>query len=188
MARTLRIAASWALGAGLLAAGAGIARAESAYTKIDTEKCEVIFTDEETAGSGLRCPGYGGFDVFVTEGDARTDVDFGVGNDDFQTFSAFNGIGDTVEWMTDENGVQAAAIRFLIDVDGRSAQALVVSKVGLREAPGCVIGIVDAAAEQANGVARGLGAMAPIFDCDTDNIVIVDGASALVRDFSGARQ
>jgi hypothetical protein len=126
--------------------------------------------------------------VFVSEGDARTDVDFGVRNDEFQTFSAFNGVGTTVEWMSGENGIEAAALRFLIDVDGRSAEALVVSKVGTEDAPGCVIGVVNAASDQANGVARGIGAMASAFDCDNDRIIVLPGANALVGDFSGARQ
>lgn len=173
----------------LLTATAGSAGAQGyAYSDLDLDACEVERTYEEGGGADLRCEGYGGFDVFVSEGDARTDVDFGVRNDAFETFSAFNGIGTTVEWMTTDNGVEAATIRFLIDVDGRSAQALVVSRVGVRGAPGCVVAVVDAAVEQANGVARGLAAMAPFFDCARDTIVIVPGARELVRDFSGARQ
>ena len=52
--------------------------------------------------------------------------------------------------------------------------------------PGCVIGVVDAALDQANGIARGLGAMAPLFDCATDPVVIVPGAGELVSQFNGA--
>ena len=174
----------------LALAGAGPAWAQGGYfhTPLDLEACEIVKQYEEGGGVDLKCGGYGGFDVFVSEGDARTDVDFGVRNDAFQTFSAFNGVGNTVEWVVDENGVQAATLRFLIDVDGRKAQALVVSKVGIAEAPGCVMGIVDAAAEQANGVARGMAALAPIFDCTEDRIVIAPGAADLVKDFSGAQQ
>lgn len=168
-------------------AAAPVCAAGFYHTPLDLEACEVTRT-YEGGGADLRCPGYGGFDVFVSEGDARTDVDFGLRNDDFQTFSAFNGVGRTVEWLETENGVEAATIRFLIDVDGRSAQALVVSRVGVPGAPGCVVGIVDAAAEQANGVARGLAALASQFDCAADRIVIVPGARDLVQDFSGARQ
>lgn len=167
---------------------AGPVAAQSSYTSFDLDACEVIEIYEETGGGKFRCEGYGGFDVYVSEGDARMDVDFGVANDRFQTFSAFNGVGDTVEWIEDADGVQAAVIRFHIDVDGRSAQALVVSKVGLQDAPGCVVGIVDAAADQANGVARGLANMARFFNCDDDRITIVPGARPLVSDFSGANQ
>lgn len=167
---------------------AGPATAQSSYSPLDLDDCDLIEAYEETGGGVFRCDGQGGFDVYVTEGDARMDVDFGEPNDRFQTFSAFNGVGETVEWYEDVDGIQAALIRFFIDVDGRKAQALVVSKVGVRGDPGCVTGIVDAAAEQANGVARGLAAMAKIFDCDDDDIVIVAGARPLVADFSGANQ
>ncbi|RYE11064.1 MAG: hypothetical protein EOP22_02540 [Hyphomicrobiales bacterium] len=171
-----------------LVLAAAPARADGYFhTPLDLDACDVIKT-YEAGGADLRCDGYGGFDVFVSEGDARTDVDFGVNNDRFQTFSAFNGIGQTVEWLETENGVEAATIRFLIDVDGRKAQALVVSKIGLADTPGCVVGIVDAAVEQANGVARGLAALAPLFDCASDPIAIVPGANDLVKDFSGAQQ
>lgn len=172
----------------LAAAAAGPAWAQSSYTTLDLEACEVLKVYEEGGGADLRCDGQGGFDVFVSEGDARMDVDFGVRNEAFETFSAFNNIGKTIEWMEDQDGLQAAIIRFLIDVDGRKAEALVVSKVGTPDAPGCVVAVVDAAAEQANGTARGLGAMAKFFDCDSDRIVIVPGARALVADFSGANQ
>lgn len=163
--------------------------ADSVYTKLDFDACETIAVYEEGGGADLRCPGLDGYDVFISEGDARTDVDYGVNNERFQTFSAFNGVGTTVEWMRNDDGIaQAAALRFLIDVDGRSAEALVVSAVGTKDKPGCVVGIVDAAADQANGVARGLGAMAQFFDCDRDTVVIVPGARPLVSDFSGAQQ
>ena len=61
-----------------------------------------------------------------------------------------------------------------------------MSLVGTESEPGCVVGVVDAAAEQANGVARGLAAMAPSFDCAIDPVVVLPGASELVRGFSGA--
>jgi len=183
----MRIGA-FTLAAGLALLSAGPAAAQSSYTTLDLDACETLRVYEETGGGEFRCAGYGGFDVFVSDGDARMDVDFGAPNDRFQTFSAFNGVGQTIEWIEDVDGVQAALIRFLIDVDGRSAEALVVSKVGLPGDPGCVVGIVDAAADQANGVARGLGNMAKLFDCSADDIIIVPGARPLVADFSGANQ
>ena len=163
-----------------------MAQAESAYTDLDLDSCEVIETYED-GGSDLRCEGFGGVDVFVSEGDARMDVDYGVPSGAFETFSAFNSVGEKVEWMLDEDTAPyAAALRFLIDVDGRKAQALVVSRLGSGIAPGCVVGVVDASLEQANGIARGLGALARYFDCTTDQVVIVPGASELVYGFNGA--
>ncbi|MEQ1768966.1 MAG: hypothetical protein ABL879_03930 [Devosia sp.] len=160
----------------------------SAYTEIGEGTCQPVETYEDGAVD-MRCEGYGGIEVFLNGGDAREDMDFGVRNEAFETFSAFNGVGDTVEWMLDDAGKPyAAAIRFLIDVDGRSAQALVVSKIGTGEEAGCVVGVVDAATEQANGIARGMGALAPLFDCETDQVFIVPGARELVQGFNGANR
>jgi len=166
-------------------AGGG-AHAASVYTRIDDAECELLETYED-GGSDRRCPGLDGLDVFVSEGDARLDVDFGVKGDHFETFSAFNSVGDTVEWLENARGVpEAAIIRYFINVDGREAQALVVSRINTESQDGCVIGVVDAKLEQANGMARGIGAMAPTFDCQIDPVVIVPGASELVRGFTGA--
>jgi hypothetical protein len=167
-----------------LAVAASPVVAQSSYTTLDLDECEVL--EEFEVGVDLRCDGYGGVDVFVSDGDARMEVDYGVKNDDFETFSAFNGVGETIEWFEDVDGVQAAALRFFIDVDGRKAQALVVSKVGVEGDPGCVVGVVDAALEQANGIARGLLNMAKFFDCGSDKVVIVPGATELVENFNGA--
>jgi hypothetical protein len=174
-----------AAAAALLGSGA---HAASSYTRIDDAKCETLETYED-GGVDLQCPGLDGLDVFISEGDARTDVDFGFKGENFETFSAFNGVGDTVEWLTNAKGVpEAAIIRYLISVDGREAQALVVSRINSESQDGCVIGVVDARLEQANGMARGIGAMAPTFDCSIDPVVIAPGASELVQGFSGANQ
>lgn len=171
-----------------LSLAAGPAFAQSDYTTLDLDSCEVIAIYEEAGGIDLKCPGYGGFAVYVSEGDARMDVDYGAPSGAFETFFAFNAVGETIEWFYDIDGVQAAALRFFIDVDGRSAQALVVSKVGLPGDPGCVVGVVDAALEQANGMARGIGLMAPLFDCAVDQVVIAPGSGELVAGFGGANR
>ena len=174
--------------AAVAALWAGGAEASSTYTKIDNSACETLQTYED-GGFDLRCPGLDGLDVYVSEGDARIDVDFGFKGESFETFSAFNNIGDTVEWLNNAKGVpEAAIIRYKISVDGREAQALVVSRINTESQDGCVIGVVDASLEQANGMARGIGAMAATFDCSIDPVVIVPGASELVREFTGANQ
>jgi len=182
----MRIASMFlALTAALMGSGA---EAASSYTRIDDAGCETLKTYED-GGSDARCAGLAGHDVFVSEGDARMDVDFGFKGENFETFSAFNTVGDTVEWLTNAKGVpQAAIIRYLISVDGREAQALVVSRINTEAQDGCVIGVVDAKLEQANGMARGIGAMAPSFDCSIDPVVIAPGASELVQGFTGANQ
>ena len=60
-----------------------------------------------------------------------------------------------------------------------------LSRVGSGSEPGCVVGVVDTALDQANGMARGIGAMAPLFDCSADRVVIAPGASELVAGFTG---
>lgn len=174
--------------AALVLGAAGPAAAESYYTNLDLDQCDVVYRDAETGGVELDCPGYGGFEVHVSDFDARMSADFGVRDERSQTFAAFNSVGDKVEWLVDADGVEAAILRYFIDVDGRKAQALVVSKVGFPDQPGCVIGVVDAAVDQANGVARGIGAMAPVVGCDPEGVVVVPGPGGrLVTEFSGAR-
>jgi hypothetical protein len=166
------------------AAPSGGAQAESVYTSIDLDRCETLATYED-GGFRARCEGHLGLDVFVSEGDARMDVDYGVDSEHFETFSAFNSVGETIEWLIGPYGAaEAAIVRFNINVDGRSAQALVVSQVGSESEPGCVIGVVDAALEQANGMARGIGSMARTFDCAIDPVVVPSGARELVRGFT----
>jgi len=175
------------LAAAAVLTGSGV-QAASTYTKIDFAECETLETYED-GGADLRCPGLDGLDVFVSEGDARLDVDYGMKGENFETFSAFNTIGETVEWLSDARGVpQAAILRYSISVDGREAQALVISRINTEAQDGCVIGVVDARLEQANGMARGIGAMAPTFDCSIDPVVIAPGASELVLGFNGANQ
>ncbi len=172
--------------AAFAAATSGGVRAESVYTTIDLDACETLETYED-GGFRMRCDGHDGLDVLVSEGDARMDVDYGVDSEAFETFSAFNSVGETVEWLIGPSGdAEAAILRFRIGVDGRRAEALVVSRVGSASTPGCVIGVVDATLDQSNGMARGIGAMAASFDCQRDRVVIPSGARELVRGFTSA--
>ena len=99
----MRIASALLTLAAVAALGGG-AQAASVYSKIVDADCTVLKTYED-GGADLRCPGHDGLEVFVSEGDARLDVDFGVKSESFETFSAFNTIGDTVEWLTNADGV-----------------------------------------------------------------------------------
>ncbi|GHA24467.1 hypothetical protein GCM10007989_20170 [Devosia pacifica] len=160
---------------------------DSVYTNLDFDSCEIL-AEYEGGGFDARCPGYQGLPVFVSEGDARIDVDFGIDSGSFESFTAFNGPGETIEWRIDDAGVAAAILRFFIDVDGRSAQALVVSQVGHKGAPGCVVGVVDASEDQANGIARGIATMARYFDCSTDTAEVVAPAGSMVAQFNAANR
>ena len=185
----LRKAMFGVAGLAMLAAlvGTGTARAESVYTTLDLDTCDILETYED-GGYDAQCPGYEGIPVFVSEGDARVEVDYGRRNEAFESFSAFNSAGETVEWYLGDNGPSAAILRFLIDVDGRSAQALVVSSIGSDASPGCVVGVVDGSEDQANGIARGIAAMAHHFDCTSDLAAVIAASDSLVSDFNAANR
>ena len=151
--------------------------AESAYTTLDLDACVVLEQDEESGGVRLVCDGYDGVPVYVSEGDLRFDVDYGAPNDIWESFGPFNSINDTIEWRVAGARPHAAILRFFLDtgLTGTAAdrgEVLVVAKVGAPDAPGCVVALVDAAVEQANGVARGAAAMAPGFACGTQPVAI----------------
>jgi len=182
--------------AGLLGLAVGAmstpaAATDSVYTRLDLRVCKVLKRYEDSGGVRSVCEGHDGIPVYVSEGDLRFDVDYGVANDIWESFGPFNHVGDTVEWRIGNNGPFATILRFFLDsgVTGTpedKAQILVVSKVGTAAAPGCVIGAVDAAEEQANGVARGLAAMHAHFVCGTDAPVAIGPDGSLATSLSGA--
>lgn len=178
--------------AGALAAG-NVAAAESVYTGLDLDACTVLATDEESGGIALRCPGYRGAPVFVSEGDLRFDVDFGVPNDQWASFGPFNSIHDTVEWRVTDGRPVAAILRFFLDTGmtggpDDKGQVLLVSKVGGENSPGCAIAAVDVnTVEQPNSVARGAAAMASRIDCGTGAPVAIGAEESFAYSLSGVR-
>jgi len=175
--------------AGMLAAGLAAApalAAESAYTDLDTDNCTVLKRYEEGGGIKLECAGYKDIPVYVNDGDARMDVDYGAPNEEFETFGPFSTIGDTIEWRLGENGAPfAAIIRFHLDtgVTGGpedKSQVLVVSSIGKPGAPGCVVAAVDAASDQANGIARGAAAFAARHQCGSEPPVAIGPGGSMV--------
>ena len=51
---------------------------ESVYTKLDLDQCKDVTPEEiKDNGAVLICPGYGGIDVRVAEGDLRIFVSYG---------------------------------------------------------------------------------------------------------------
>jgi hypothetical protein len=165
--------------------------AESAYTDLDMDACTVVKEYEEGGGVDLECPGYGDVPVFLTEGDLRFDADFGVKNEYWQSYGPFNHPHDVIEWRLHDGLPFATILRFHLDTgmtgtDADRTQVLLVSKVGTESEPGCAIGSVDAAVEQANGVARGVAANAAQFECGTDSPVAVGGPESMARALSGS--
>ncbi|MFX3680689.1 MAG: hypothetical protein ACN6I5_05670 [Hyphomicrobiales bacterium] len=182
-AAALLLAGVWLLAAGHTHA------AESVYTTLDLDACAVLDQDDESGGISLQCDGLPGHPVFASEGDLRFDVDYGVPNDRWESFGPFNSVGETVEWRVADGEPHAAILRFFIDTGMTGGpedkgQALVVSRVGTDAAPGCVVAVVDAKVEQANGVARGAAAMAPRFACGTDMPVAIGPEDSFARSFN----
>lgn len=180
-------AALLSAGACLVAAGPAHA-AESVYTTLDLDACAVLAQDRESGGIALQCEGLPGHPVFASEGDLRFDVDYGAPNTRWESFGPFNSIHDTVEWRVADGVPHAAILRFFVDMGMTGGaedkgQALVVSKVGTDTAPGCVVAVVDAQVEQANGVARGAAAMAPRFACGSDAPVAIGPEGSFAHSF-----
>ncbi|MEF2552181.1 hypothetical protein VQ042_12525 [Aurantimonas sp. A2-1-M11] len=78
-------------------------------------------------------------------------------------------------------------MRFHLDASdgGKGTDVLLVSRVGRDEAPGCAVSVLDAANEQANGMARGAADLSPIFQCGQDRPVHIGTAGGPASSFSG---
>lgn len=151
---------------GVSAAPAGAVDAR--YSELDLDACETLESFEEGVGAALRCDGLDGVPIFVTEGDLRFDVDFGVPDEHVDTFMPFNSVGTTVEWRVEDGVPFAAILRFTLEniedpLTGSRGSVLAVHKVGREEAAGCPLAYVDAvlnpeanvlAAQVADGFAR----------------------------------
>ena len=142
----------------------------SVYTDLDLDACETLRTYEEGGGVELRCPGYDGADLFVSEGDLRFDLDAGVPNGMFTTQPAFNTLGDRVEWRLVDGEPVAVIVRYRMEAgDGAPPprDELAVITVGTEGSPGCLVDWVPAdASPSPNEAARALADReAPGFAC-----------------------
>ncbi len=146
---------------------------ESAYTDLNLEDCEVLETYEESGGMALRCEGYQGIPLYVTESDIRFDVDAGVPNDEWTTANRpFNSIGDTVEWRLQGGQPVAAILRYNFESGGSpnvQSSELAVFTIGQEGDPGCLVDWVTADAEPSQNVAARQIADrdAKTFDCSS---------------------
>ena len=149
----------------------------SSYTKLDLDTCRVL---DKSTGEGswteFRCEGLQDIPLFVSEGDGRFDVDAGIKNGDFATISAFNEIGDTIEWRL-SNGKPFAVIFRYRDVSLESAprSVLAVETVGRDGVPGCRVAQIDGSTSRANQRAREIADTEAInFDCGKEPRYIGD--------------
>ncbi|MGB8819141.1 MAG: hypothetical protein WCC66_14595 [Rhizobiaceae bacterium] len=145
--------------------------AESIYTKIDVDACQVVGKDEQ--GGRWACPGWGGYPVEFSEGDLRESLFFGhlgtwAKKSHWESFGQFNHVAGTVEWIVEGKVAKAAITRFIIqnsNADGEvdaalRGEVLVVYKVGQKgEGEACAVGYVDARANSnPNELARKVAA------------------------------
>jgi hypothetical protein len=149
---------------------------KSIYTSLDLENCEVLKTYEESGGQALRCKGYQDIPLYVTEGDARFDVDAGVPNSEWTTSGRpFNSIGDTVEWRIHDGKPVAIILRYNFETgttpQERSSELAVIS-VGREGSPGCLVDWVPADTQPSQNVAARQIAdrQAESFDCGSDSV------------------
>ncbi len=143
----------------------------SAYTRLDLESCRVIAQNRDEGGwVALRCAGYGGIPLFVTEGDLRFDVDAGVANDQFATLATFNTLGDTVEWRMRDGKPFAVIFRYNDDaLETPERSVLAIEKIGTSGAPGCRVAQIAGDTPRANRRARQIADRdAASFDCSKE--------------------
>jgi hypothetical protein len=154
----------------------------SQYTSADLDQCrkfDVIQIDEETEhGASWECKGVAGYVVVVTDEDARTTVSVGrsakaAGQEPAASegFPSFNSTRDTIEWRSVKGAAKPFAIiqRWSVGERGNSRELLIVTRLP----PGkvCQVAHVDAAAKDANLLARQVAdRFARHFRCGRDKI------------------
>ncbi len=145
---------------------------QSVYTSLDLDDCKVLETYEESGGQLFRCEGYQGIPLYVTDENARFDVDAGIPNTEWTTKARpYNSIGDTVEWRIQGGKPVAIILRYNFMTDGidpvRTSE-LAIASIGHEGSPGCLIGWVEADAQpDQNTAARQIAdQQAEDFACD----------------------
>lgn len=167
--------------------------AESVYTDFpfDNPACKSLLPEAspdepEVSSVSMVCPGYKAYNVYFKDGDGRASVHYGYLTDDlienaWESFGAFNSVGEKIEWRIDADGTPYAAIhRYVLAnfnpdtgmaEEALKGEVLVVSRVGRQEdKSGCFVGLVDARANaDANELAREVAdKLAPQFSCGKD--------------------
>lgn len=158
---------------------ASAAEITSAYTKINLEDCNQLerAAEEGTFGGSWTCPGYGGLQVLVSEGDLRMFVSFGPDAENEpaagQTLSRFNTINETLEWRLRDGVPFATILRWFPSLDEGKGTGSVLIVTQLKPGATCQIGRIDAQANPgANQMSRDLAdTMAGTYDCSLPPMV-----------------
>jgi hypothetical protein len=153
----------------LLAALAGAPT--SAYTPLNLDSCEIVSVAHSGEGDWMnrRCEGRDGIILYVSEDDARFDIDAGVDNGEWESPAQLNELGPQLEWRLDDGRPFALIYRYNIPeamAGGRSM--LAVESIGRTGRPGCLVALLTAtpgANERAREIAD---RSARSFRCGTD--------------------
>lgn len=136
--------------------------ADSVYSTVE-RKSDCTVLDKAAMGEGewirWRCPGPSGNFVFISEDDLRTSVAYGKPGlvNEWQSFTDFNHVGETIEWRRMDDLRPYAAIQrwFVSHGSADPRQVLVISTVAAAGEQSCMVGLVDASANRdANRLAR----------------------------------
>jgi len=151
---------------------------QSAYSDLDLKRCATIETFEEGGGARLRCRGYAGIDVVVTEGDLRMYVGYGRHARNqcamHQTFGPFNSLGPKVEWRLDKGRPFATILRWLLDNGDGNSQTSWLVVTGLDGVNTCHVAYIEGAMPKANQRARDAADLyARGFDCAADKPIVI---------------
>lgn len=152
----------------------------STYTRIDLKTCTQLDSaaDEGTFGGSWICPGYGGVQVVVAEGDLRMFVSFGPDAENEpaarQTLPQFNTINETLEWRLRDGVPFATILRWFPSLDEGRKTGSVLIVTQLKQGATCQIGRIDAQANPgANQMGRDLAdTMAGTFTCSVPPMVL----------------
>lgn len=82
----------------------------STYTEFNFDDCTTIEEYEEAGGRLAECIGYQNIPLYVSDFDGRFNVDVGTRSDDPTPASAFNTLGEKIEWRLNPTGEPIAAI------------------------------------------------------------------------------
>jgi hypothetical protein len=155
---------------------------DSAYTDFLPEGCTQVAPGaaegEGEFGPTYECKGYKDFPVTFVEDDLRETVAYGRDGRNHcsfhQTFSAFNSVGNKIEWRLKDGKPIATILRWKVSYDPEDSTKtkdwLVVTKLG--DVESCQMGYVEGSYPKANEKARWLAdTAAEVFSCPSGQTI-----------------
>ncbi len=118
----------------------------SSYTPLDLDTCRIVSVAHAGEGdwTNRRCR-RGSVELFVSEDDARFDIDAGVDNGEWESAASMNELGAQLEWRSEGGRPFALIYRYVMQEampGGRSM--LAVESIGRPGRPGCLVALIRA--------------------------------------------